>query len=120
MNERLKELRKALNMTQQEFADAIRVKRNTVATYEMGRSGISDAAVALICKEFNVDEEWLRTGKGKMFVDVSREMEIAKFTKNLLLEESDSFKNRLISALAKMTVDEWELLERKLREILGE
>ncbi len=68
MNERLKKLRKALDLTQQEFADRIRVKRNTVATYEMGRSGISDAAISLICKEFNVNEAWLRTGEGDMFI----------------------------------------------------
>lgn len=67
MNERLKQLRKALNFTQQEFADRLKIKRNTVATYETGKSNPSDAAVSLICREFNVNEEWLRTGNGEMF-----------------------------------------------------
>ena len=67
MNERLKELRRSLNLTQQAFADRLGVKRNTVATYETGKSNPSDAAVLLICREFNVSEIWLRTGEGEMF-----------------------------------------------------
>lgn len=67
MNVRLKQIRKALNLTQQEFADRLKIKRNTVATYETGKSNPSDAAVSLICREFNVREEWLRSGTGEMF-----------------------------------------------------
>lgn len=67
MNVRLKQIRKALNLTQQEFADRLKIKRNTVATYETGKSNPSDAAVSLICREFNVREEWLRNGTGEMF-----------------------------------------------------
>lgn len=67
MKERIKKIRKTLDLTQQEFAERIGVKRNTVATYEMGRSIPSDAAVSLICREFNVNETWLRTGEGEMF-----------------------------------------------------
>lgn len=67
MDMRLKQIRKALNLTQQEFADRLKIKRNTVATYEAGKSNPSDAAVSLICREFNVNEEWLRTGVGEMF-----------------------------------------------------
>lgn len=67
MNVRLKQIRKALNLTQQEFADRLKIKRNTVATYETGKSNPSDAAVSLICREINVREEWLRNGTGEMF-----------------------------------------------------
>lgn len=67
MNEQLKLLRKELNITQQEFADRLRISRNTVATYEAGKSNPSDAAISLICREFSVNEEWLRTGIGEMF-----------------------------------------------------
>jgi len=67
MNKRIKEIRKYFHLTQQEFADRIKVKRNTVATYEMGRTKPSDSGVSIICREFNINEEWLRTGKGEMF-----------------------------------------------------
>jgi len=67
IKERLKKIRNSLHLTQQEFADRLGIKRNTVATYETGKSNPSDSAVVLICREFNVNEEWLRTGKGEMF-----------------------------------------------------
>lgn len=107
-------------MTQDDFSSRIGLSRNFIAQVETGAKTPSDRTINDICREFNVNEEWLRTGEGEMFIEVSREEEIAKLTRSLLMEESDSFKNRLISALAKMTVDEWELLERKLREIVGE
>lgn len=67
MNERIKKLRRSLDLTQQEFADRIGVKRNTVATYEGGRNEPVDSVVSLICREFGVREEWLRFGTGEMF-----------------------------------------------------
>ncbi len=67
MKERLKQLRKELGLTQQQFSDRIGVNRATLATYEMGRNDPSNAVITLICREFNVREEWLRTGEGEMF-----------------------------------------------------
>lgn len=69
MNERIKQLRKTLGLTQQEFAEHIGVKRNTVATYEGGRNTPVDAVTSLICKEFSVNEEWLKSGTGEMFIE---------------------------------------------------
>lgn len=68
MNERLKKLRKELDLTQEEFARKIGIKRNTLATYEIGRNEPIDAVLSLICREFNVSEQWLRSGQGEMFV----------------------------------------------------
>ena len=70
MNERLKKLRKALNLTQQEFADSLNIKRGAVGNYEVGRNEPIDAVVSLICKQFNVNEDWLRNGTGEMFIEV--------------------------------------------------
>ncbi len=67
MNERIKKLRKSLGLTQQEFGDRIGIKRNTLANYEIGRNEPIDAVLNLICREFNVNETWLRTGEGEMF-----------------------------------------------------
>ena len=104
MSERLKKLRKALDLTQQEFADRLGIKRNTVAQYEIGRNEPIDAVIISICREFDVNEEWLRTGKGDMFLPLDRNADIARLTKLLLNEESDSFKNRFISMLANLSV----------------
>jgi len=67
MHERLKKLRKTLDLTQQEFAERIGSKRNTVAKYETAANTPSAAVVSLICREFNVNKEWLRNGTGEMF-----------------------------------------------------
>lgn len=67
MKDRIKKLRKSLDMTQQEFADRIGVKRNTIGQYEIGRNEPIDTVINLICREFGVNEEWLRTGNGEMF-----------------------------------------------------
>lgn len=68
MNQRIKKLRRALDLTQQEFADKIGMKRNTVANYETDRNEPSNSVISLICREFNVSETWLRTGEGEMFI----------------------------------------------------
>lgn len=119
MNERLKKLRKALDLTQQKFADTLGVKRNTVGQWECGINAITDQVITSICREFNVNEEWLRNGSGDMFLPTDRNADIAKLTKQLLNEESDSFKNRFVSMLANLTVEEWEFLERKAKELCG-
>lgn len=68
IGERLKKLRKALNLTQQEFSDKLKISRSNIATYEVGKSDPAEAVINLICREFNVSETWLRTGEGEMFV----------------------------------------------------
>lgn len=68
MNERIKKLRKALDLTQQEFASRIGSVQNTITGYETGRRVPSGQVISLICREFNVSETWLRTGEGEMFV----------------------------------------------------
>nr|DAW00708.1 MAG TPA: helix-turn-helix domain protein [Bacteriophage sp.] len=117
MHERIKEIRNALGLTQQEFADAVKVKRNTVATYEMGRSIPSDAAVALICKQFEVNENWLRTGEGEMFVKKSKDEQIGDLIGEVLKTDEDSFKRRLVSALSKLDESEWGVLEKLIDSI---
>lgn len=117
MNERIKQLRKALDLTQQKFAERLGVKRNTVGQWECGINALTDQVITSICREFNVNENWLRNGTGDMFLQTNRNADIARLTKELLSEESDSFKNRFISMLSNLSVDEWEYLERKAKEL---
>ena len=117
MNERIKKLRKELDMTQQEFAEGIGIKRNTMATYESGRNEPIDAVISLICTKYNVNENWLRTGEGEMFVEMSYDDEIAQFVGQVMGEEDDSFKKRLISGLAALDDNGWKVLEDFLDSI---
>jgi transcriptional regulator with XRE-family HTH domain len=112
MNERLKKLRKALDLTQQEFAERIGSKRNTIAKYETNTNIPSSAVISLICREFNVSEEWLRDGTGEMFIEQTRDEEIASFVGSIQANADDSFKKRFISILSKLDESEWEVLEK--------
>ena len=67
MNERIRKLRRTLDLTQAVFAEKIGMKQNSIALVEGGKRNISDYAIRVICREFNVNEEWLRTGNGEMF-----------------------------------------------------
>lgn len=117
MDERIKMLRSHLNLTQQEFADRIGIKRNSVANYETGRNEPIDAVVSLICREFKVNETWLRTGSGEMFEQLDRDQEIAEFAAGILSDEPDSFRKRLISALATLDARDWAVLEKLADEL---
>lgn len=111
MKDRIKELRKTLKITQQSFADTLGIKQNTVALYEMGRSGISDGIIKSICREFNVNEVWLRTGEGDMFKKKTKEEEIAEFC-GAMFNSDMQFKRDLIATLAKLDEKSWIELEK--------
>lgn len=120
MHERFKILRKHFNLTQQEFADRLKIGRSTVANYEYGTSKPSDAAVALICREFSINEEWLRDGTGPMFFEVDIESEFTQWAAETFTNSNDSFKRRFVKMLMKLNEDEWTWLEMKAKEIVGE
>ena len=89
MNERLKKLRKSLDMTQQQFADKLGVKRNTVGQWECGINALTDQTIFSICREFQVNEEWLRTGNGEMFVEETPDEEFMRMAKAVALTNSE-------------------------------
>jgi len=120
IGDRIKKIRRELDLTQQELADRIGIKRNTIATYESGRNAPIDAVISLICKTFNVREEWLRTGDGEIFVEMSRDEQIATFIGRIQMEDGDSFKKRLITVLSEMTEDQWEMLAEMAQKLAGE
>ena len=95
MKDRLKKLRKELDLTQQAFADKIGMKQNTIAQYEMGRTTPSDAIVFSICREFGVREEWLRTGEGGMFEQLTEQQKIMKYTALLLKDKNSVIANAI-------------------------
>ena len=84
MKDRLKILRKELRLTQQELADRVGISRGNIAAYEVGKNSPSDAVISLICREFNVNEVWLRNGSGSMFQERSEEDEIKSLVSSLL------------------------------------
>ncbi len=72
MNTRIRELRKALDLSQREFADRIGLKQNAISYMEKGGSTVTEQNIKVICSQFSVNENWLRTGVGDMFVENDR------------------------------------------------
>lgn len=119
MNDRIKAIRKHYKLTQTEFGERIKVTQGGIASYESGARTPLDAIVDAICKQYRVNEEWLRTGRGEMLIADSREEEISKFFSSVMSEESD-FRRRFIAALAKLDEREWELIENMAHKIANE
>ncbi len=110
MKDRIKKLRKNLNMTQAEFSSRIELSRNFIAQIETGAKFPSDRTISDICREFNVNKEWLLTGKGNMY-DMPED-EIAAVVSELL-EESNPFYDLIIGIM-----ETYQGLDSKSQELL--
>lgn len=110
MNVRIAEVRKAVNLTQEKFAAQLGLSRNFLWMIEKGDRVPSDRTIADICREFNVNENWLRTGEGEMFNP--QDEKLAAFVGSLVADDSDPFKRRMVELLADLTPEEWKLLEK--------
>lgn len=118
MYSRIKELRKSLGLTQLEFGEKIGVRSNTITNYETGLRNPSDAVIRSICREFHVNEDWLRTGNGAMFSEQKKADEIARFLADVMMDDDESFRFRFASALAKMDDSGWDALEKFLDDVI--
>lgn len=112
MNDRIKELRKELGLSGEKFGERIGVKKAAISKIESGVVGLSDSNILAICREFNVNEEWLRYGTGEMFKDMTLDEEIISFIGDIQWDASNTFKKRFISAVAKLNDEEWKVLEK--------
>lgn len=110
MKDRIRQLRKDLGLNQTDFGDKIGVKQGSIAAYENGLRTPIDAVITSICREFGVNEEWLRNGTGEMYVKLSKDQELAAFVAQVYREDENSFKRRLLSVLSSLSEDEWGLL----------
>lgn len=112
IGERIKQLRRSHGCTQQSMADKLKLKRQTIAAYEVGAVTPSDRTITDICREFGISETWLRNGEGEMLRKQSREDELAAYMNNLLQSEPDDIKRRIVTAISHLDTSELELLEK--------
>lgn len=122
MNERIKELRTVLNLTQDAFAKRLGVKRNTIGNYETGNRVPSDQSIFSICREFNVNEEWLRNGTGEMFNSMSQDEELAYIVGQALPNADDYVKNTFIQLgrlAQQFTADDWAVVKKFVDALAG-
>ena len=118
LSERIRELIRVRRKKKAEFARALNVSQAFVSQLCSGERMPSDRTIADICREFDVSEEWLRTGTGPMFVEKTRDEELAKFFGHVLAR--DDFKQRLLAALSRLDESEWAMLEQVARKLLDE
>lgn len=119
MNTRIAWARKERKVKQDELAAECGLTKNFISLIENGKREPSDRTVKDICRVLNANEHWLRTGEGEPFKKMSIEEEIAEFTADMFLDQTDNFKKRLISALAQLTEEQWETLEIVIDKISG-
>ena len=120
MNERIKLLRKALELNQTDFGARIGVKQGTVAAYESGARVPLDSVVVSICRECGVSESWLRSGEGEMFLQLSREEEITKFCMSIIRDPDSEFQRQFVSVLARLEPAQWQLLSDMADKLLAQ
>lgn len=120
MNTRIKEIRENAGLTQEEFGKRIGSARNTIANYETGNRTPSNAVITSICREFNINEEWLRTGEGEMRKKRTRNQELQAFANDVMEDVDESFKKRFILALSKLNESDWETLKKIADELSKE
>lgn len=113
MNERIKDLRKALSLTQEEFAKKIGyTSRGVVTNLEHGKTEPTPEMIDVICRTFDVNENWLIKGEGKMFRDLSMEEELMDFFADIIKE--NSLRKKVAHTLSKLPVEDWVVLEKML------
>lgn len=114
MYERIKQLRKQLKLTQEEFAKKINISRANLGSLEIGRTNITDRVIADICRAFNVSENWLRNGLGEMFID-DPESELGYLIGDLAADGNE-FKKKFIKFMLKQSDENWSLIEEMVEE----
>lgn len=125
MNCRIKDLRtkhlkdRGIDLTQKDFASRIGLSENYVWMIEKGDRVPSDRTISDICREFGVNEVWLRTGEGEPFQEETRQEQIMRFATQTV-KGSDEFRKAFVSMLAKMDADDWGNLEKLFDNLANE
>ena len=113
LKDRFKELREALSLTQQKFADRLDISRNFVAQIEMGSKIPSERTIKDICREFKVNYDWLVNGTGNMFQDDDSD---AQAIVDSVMTGDNDFAKKTLVKFARLSEERW----RQLQEILEE
>lgn len=120
LKDRIRQIRHNAGLTQQEFAKRIGVSRNTIASYETSVRVPIEAIIVSMCREFDVNENWMRTGEGSIYREMNQDIMLSKWFGSLLKEDADSFKKQIFLTLSKLSESEWETLKNIMNKFLNE
>lgn len=110
--ERVNWLRKELGLTLEKFGEKLGVTKTAISNIEKGIRSLTDQMTRSICREYGVREEWLRTGEGEPFGSQTMNQSILAFANEVMADEDEAFRKRLLAALSRLDPDEWEVLEK--------
>lgn len=100
--ERVKIIRKEKKLTLEKFGEPLGVGKTAISMIENNVNNLTDQMLMSICRVYDINEEWLRNGTGEMFISVTRDEQIAEFVGDILRDEDDSFRKRMVSVLARL------------------
>jgi len=110
VNERIRQIRKSLSLTMEDFGSRLGVTKVSISMIESGKRNVTDQMFLAICREFNVNPDWLRDGIGEPFKEVTRNKRIEGFVEDILTNEPEGRKARLVDALASLDEEGWDKL----------
>lgn len=119
MNTRIKEVRLAANLAQAAFGEALGLSQNYIWMIEAGKREPSERTIRDICREYGVNENWLRTGEGEMYVVRTVEDALGDLFDAVTADEPDAFRKRVFLGLANLSPEDWETVERILNTMMG-
>lgn len=120
LKDRIKALRERLGKSQDEFGKDLGLTRNYISLIENGQRNLSDQSIKVLCSLYDVNEKWLRTGNGEMFIPKTKNEQINEMLIDVLKCEDSDFKKRLITALSKLDDTGWNALEKFIDSIANQ
>ena len=113
--DRIKAVRKALGLTQDEFSSRIAIKRNTLAVIETQKRATSELVIKSICREFGVNLDYLLHGEEPMFApkDVTALDKIEQH-----LTGDNPFVKAVFMELASLSDQEWEVMYKFMKKVV--
>ena len=117
MNERIKKIIAELGLKKVDFANRLHISQPFASELCSGAKAPSDRTIKDICREFNVDEHWLRTGEGEPFRAPEADAQLAAFIAEITDGDSDDFRKRFVAMLADLDPKDWALLERRAKDL---
>lgn len=112
MKERIKILRKNLGLTLEEFGRKLGVTKTTISRIENGVNSVTEQMLTSICHTYNVNEDWLRTGDGEMFLNIDPDDYLMEWAGRVLGGEPEHFQRRFLAALSTLDESDWKTLEK--------
>lgn len=120
INERFRQAREKLKLSQEEFASRANRTRSEIKNIEYGKTTPKEEVIAGVCEAHDISSNWLRTGEGEMFVPKDKEREIAEFLADVASDRENSVRRQLIRIMARLPEDTWETIEQILKDFANE